>query len=408
MNKTHNEIIDNRKILEWGNYVDLFQADKNSPAIINKHGYQIKDRAGYSNYLQELYQIIDGNDLQISLQKLQIIVADAYFTLKEKPDLIINLRDEIEKIPMETVHFLLPLFNAHIEEIKLTVWNYTFVKYQFIAEYVKEIEYPPMGGISNKDFCDSPIFEDTPFVDISVNARDREYAQDFAKDEFRAFVSFLRVAVYYNSRGIAEPISDRNTYINRESFIVSQNRITKYFSPNPLGNKYYDISIASKYFDEMNNESKHLFEILKKANESRTNKESRTEIEKRIYNAIIWLGMALEEKNDSVAFIQAMFSIECLLQQQEEPFSKSTVALISEEIAFLLGNSRDERKQFEKQFKDFYKTRSKIVHGKATDLSNVQVFEIVELSKRIIKALLVMNVDSLKSLSEVISDLRYS
>ena len=81
---------------------------------------------------------------------------------------------------------------------------------------------------------------------------------------------------------------------------------------------------------------------------------------------------------------------------------------MNEEIAFLLGNSRDERKQFEKQFKDFYKTRSKIVHGKATDLSNVQVFEIVELSKRIIKALLVMNVDSLKSLSEVISDLRYS
>ena len=76
--------------------------------------------------------------------------------------------------------------------------------------------------------------------------------------------------------------------------------------------------------------------------------------------------MAVAEKENSVAFTQAMYGIESLLQyeQKGEMISKSIVASIAENVAFLLGCNFDERKELEKQFKELYGIRSKIAHGK--------------------------------------------
>ena len=89
--------------------------------------------------------------------------------------------------------------------------------------------------------------------------------------------------------------------------------------------------------------------------------------------------MAVAEKENSVAFTQAMYGIESLLQyeQKGEMISKSIVASIAENVAFLLGCNFDERKELEKQFKELYGIRSKIAHGKSNDISAYEVLDVI-------------------------------
>ena len=124
--------------------------------------------------------------------------------------------------------------------------------------------------------------------------------------------------------------------------------------------------------------------------------------------------MAISEKNNAVSFTQAIFSVECLLQYQQpkEPISKSIVATIGEAIAFLVGSSLEERSDLERRFKDLYGIRSSIAHGKGKPVSDIDVLDAIDLSKRVIVALLtkseLKSAKTFQSVSNYIKRMRYT
>lgn len=120
-------------------------------------------------------------------------------------------------------------------------------------------------------------------------------------------------------------------------------------------------------------------------------KKDKNEVETRIINAVNWIGMAIAEKNNSIAFTQAVFAIESLLQRQTkgEIFNKSIVASIAEDIAFLIGRDFEERKKYEKEFKDIYGIRSKIAHGKSSEITAYQVLDVINMAKLLVQELII-------------------
>lgn len=399
---------DNSTILEWGNYV-LFESNENLPfARINGHDFFKKDLSSYNEFFSVLYKKIDGENLCIGETLLEEKIIDLFFQLKSNPDLTFIIKEEIEKIPLKKSHVLLPIFNAHLFERKITLGNYTVVQYQSIPLYCTDCGLTLSMEESDK-LCCSQFFTDVPFVDIPVETRDLDFASILARKKMRAFVSFLKYALFSNIRGDIDILSDYNTFIAQESYIITNENVVFTQTPNPIGVKWFDLS--SKLNDlvvlEMNG-NKRILDIIEKQS------DCRDEIENRILNAINWLGMAISEKNNAVSFTQAIFSVECLLQYQQskEPISKSIVATIGEAIAFLVGSSLEERSDLERRFKDLYGIRSSIAHGKGKPVSDIDVLDAIDLSKRVIVALLtkseLKSAKTFQSVSNYIKRMRYT
>mgnify|MGYP003298792736 CR=1 FL=1 len=120
------------------------------------------------------------------------------------------------------------------------------------------------------------------------------------------------------------------------------------------------IDISDEYFKNSENGFDKLWNIFSKENTS--------SFENRIIESIIWFGNALLESDWKKSLVQISFAFETLLLiNQNEFISKSITASMAESFALIVGSSCEERIQLEKEFKDFYKNRSGIVHGGKID-----------------------------------------
>jgi len=133
-----------------------------------------------------------------------------------------------------------------------------------------------------------------------------------------------------------------------------------------------------------------------------------------IARAIDWIGSAINQRDDTLAFMQCMFAVECLLLDENEFFSKSIVAQISEYIAFIVADKPEERIEAEKRFKEIYKLRSAIAHGGLTDEAKISsaLPGLVRMSREVVLKLLTKEgfarITSKKELHALIQQLRYS
>ena len=213
--------------------------------------------------------------------------------------------------------------------------------------------------------------------------------------------------LYSDIKGV-DVIRDYTNAGNRDRhFIVSSENFSMSLRGTPVGMKHLDLKEVVNYITGEQYGNRKVLDIVGK-----TAPES--ELETRIINAVNWIGMAVAEKNHAIAFTQAIFAVECLLQYQQtgEPISKSIVASIGEEVAFLLGKDIDSRKAWEKQFKSLYGIRSKISHGKSTDITVYEVLAAIDLAKRLVIELLTntafKNAKTIQMVNNHIEKMRYT
>ena len=387
MAKQSQIVNNNDEILVLEEYISLNPVIDSPDSIWGiemRHGHSFRkiDKQGYKHFIEGLYAKHKGTTYLISLKEFENLILKIFFEIKESPDTPHDIKNEIEKYPVVEGHVLLPIYNVDLSVDTLQIGQFTLVKYQYIDTYLKSKEYVIPETLANSLQQDT-YFQNVPFVDIPVQMRDNRYGFEIGRKILSSFINFINYTLYSDIKGI-ETVSDRTYAGNRDRhFVVSEAGFSESFSTTPIGVKHLNLNdVVGVITDNENGNNALLTIVGKNAPEN--------EIETRLINAVNWIGMAIAEKNNAIAFTQAIFAIECMLQFQQsgEPISKSIVASIGEEVAFLLGTTVENRKELEKRFKSLYGIRSKIAHGKSADISVDQVLDAISLAKQIVCSIL--------------------
>lgn len=121
--------------------------------------------------------------------------------------------------------------------------------------------------------------------------------------------------------------------------------------------------------------------------------------------------MVINEVQPSIAFCEFAFAIECMLQNQKDFITKSITAQISEYATFIVGDDLDSRKEIQSLFKKLYNTRSKIAHGQKAESIEMELAEIIWLSKQIKLNILIKpefaNIKNMNDLKNLIDNMKY-
>ena len=398
---------DNDAILKMTDFISLdYLGDAYDSRMLNGNCFWKKDSVGYNEFIKELYKHVQGEKLKISLKGFENLVIADYFDLTVNDKQVHSLRQEIEEIPVERIHALLPLFNIQTTASKVNVGDYCLVQFQEIGKYINEMNWK-IPEVHENDFKSDSYFLDVPFVDIVVEARDDDFALDMAKSKMQSFISFLNYCLFSDIKGVEVVSSHADTGIRSRHYLISPTSFCSSSSVNSPGIKRPDVSELLECINREEDGNRRLIEIVQKSS-------LENEIEKRVFNALNWIGLAIAEKNNAIALTQAIFAIECLLQTEikGEPISKSIVASISESLAFLLGDSFEKRKDLEKQFKKIYGLRSKVAHGKGNDVTIDNVLDSIFVAKQTIIAILttpeLKNAKTIQMVSNYIEKKRYT
>lgn len=141
---------------------------------------------------------------------------------------------------------------------------------------------------------------------------------------------------------------------------------------------------------------------------------SLTPIQKRIINAIKWFSKGINDYDLNQSFIHFIFAIESILNhnEQNEIITAGISHKISEAIAFIVSDDKNDRKSHFKEFKRLYTLRSGIAHGSKQEIKREDVLGVIFFSKRLIANLLVSDIYSkFKKISELynyIEELKFS
>jgi hypothetical protein len=87
-----------------------------------------------------------------------------------------------------------------------------------------------------------------------------------------------------------------------------------------------------------------------------------------IKSALEWAFDSQIEENETISFIQVSIGLEAILGEEtgREPLTET----LADRCAYLLGNTIENRKKIRRKFRDFYKLRSKLVHGRSMRLKD--------------------------------------
>ncbi len=371
--------------------------------ICQRHGhvYAITNLTEYTNLINNLYEHVIGK--KISKKKFEDILIQSLFEYIDKKSSSIDILQIVEKLEIQDFHILLPLYNIKLDTNVLDFGMSKIVKYQYVYNYFESlgIEIPDFFKKHERD----TEFNDICFIDIIIKAKDDAYAFEEAKNVQALIANTINFLFFKRNRTLT--VNTTHRIFGDEIYFVGAK---KYLSKSTsLGNTDEPLNLNS-YEDYLSDKDSGIIKILNLI----TKISPESEIEKRLIFALNWTGMAIAEKNNSIALTQAIFAIEALLQYEakEEPIEKSTVALISENIAFLLGNSLDERKRLEKDFKTLYRRRSKVAHGKGMDITSSDTENAIAISKALIFYFLtnpqIKEAKTMEKITNHIKKLKYS
>lgn len=217
--------------------------------------------------------------------------------------------------------------------------------------------------------------KENPVIGIKIEVCDLPRAYELADIKFQQLENILKF-IYSDFNKEYEPsIVQKRDFKTSTSFAMTKNMHGWSSKANIMGFRNIEVDL-----NDLNNQelgTMHLFEII--------NKENNSQIETRIIKSINWIGSGLAEIDSSKAFIQIMFAIEAILNYDDKTIIQpSILSKISEMIAFLLGDTFDERLKIEKDFKRLYGLRSKIAHGGYAEINNGDLILILFYTRELI------------------------
>jgi hypothetical protein len=99
--------------------------------------------------------------------------------------------------------------------------------------------------------------------------------------------------------------------------------------------------------------------------------------EKQIFAAVRWIGLGIDENIGTDKIIKFAIALECLLLDKNDNSKSKSLA---KRCAYILGNTAKERQNINRQVKDLYDLRSRIVHDGSNDVNEEEIYEFQKLA----------------------------
>ena len=263
---------------------------------------------------------------------------------------------ELEKTESEILY---ELYGAEMEAPTISLGDFTIYNFKK-AESILVEKYP---YLTNRELYFNRRQSDI-FLGIKVAARENAKAVEKADELVEIFENVMNYVItdltHVRSVGVFNFRGWRNT-----SRVVCNNSSMGFHGSNEI---WLPVKIEDKFFTDSSSGNDKIWPLITKAD--------KTELERRLIQAIEWIGKGVHDKDKSKALVQFVFSIEGMLQYDGKTLiTPSIVSQLSDWLAFIIQDQPDKRKQIAKYFKGTYKKRSAIVHGgaKTIDIKDLQI-----------------------------------
>jgi hypothetical protein len=305
------------------------------------------------------------------------------------------LFEKFIKVEIQESEILYELYGAEMNLPKLILGDFTIYDFDLsIAELTERFPYLINHNLYFSDRKSKYL------VGIKVKARDNDKAVEIANklcEIFENVFSYMiadlkheRTVGVFNFRGWSTT-----------KIVVCNNDSMGFQGKNSI---FLPVHIDDPFFTDPSQGNDKIWVLITKT--------QKTEIEKRLLNAIEWIGKAVYDIDLSKSLVQFVFAVEGMLQQNEKAIiTPSIVSQLSDWLAFIINDDLEQRKKISKYFKDIYQKRSAIAHG-ATKTIDIQDLSIsLQISKLMIIAFLInkpfCDIKTMEELNKCITDLKF-
>ncbi len=313
----------------------------------------------YNHLFQDLSKELKL-DKKLSLKSFKEIAQNLFFEGKFNIQEITKACDSLEE---KEVIYCTKIYGLATKKEYVEYGAFRFVRKDRIVEYIKANNRMPEFDLSNL-FIDglrkqSEEKSDYVFLIKRCKGIDLDYLRVENDESIENIVNIIRFIIGVRDERIYVDYVPTNTF-NTNSYVMSHEAMT---TNSSLHLKDIPVYIDRDYVYSKENGNFYLWQIV--------SSDESNEFQKRIIEAAIWAGKSLYESDINLAIAEIAFAFETMLYQDDETFmSKSITASLSEAYAFINGKSYEERAIMAKEFKDFYRRRSTIAHGRRLNKNN--------------------------------------
>lgn len=338
----------------------------------------VKSLNEFNSITTELYKTNPKIPKNYTLNTFQSEVANVLGKLhKEKRDATKtdweNFIEDLIKKANITVHIIAPIYGIKMDNPTIKLGDFIIYNPLNIKQILKT-EFPTIykrrnsKALSNKDYK----------IGITVTAKDIDKCYELADNSFSSFentANFITANFHKTNRiGIFNYSSAKNI----DTFIFAPAKVYKTTKSMEL---FSTVQIDNPYYQDEENGNKILWEWI-------TKKENK--LQQKIIDAVEWCGRASVESDDSKAVLQYIISIEALLHTEESsPIKPSIISLLSDMVAFLLGDTYEQRISYKNYVRELYDVRSTISHGGSKlNVSTINLHTALILCHKIIRKII--------------------
>lgn len=388
------------KNIEWINQSDepskSFGIGESNVSFV---GYE--NVATYQKNLEDLYRIDKDIYDTLTLKTFEKSIINLIRVLKNderktKKEDIQNLVSDLKKIEIIESEVLYELYGCKMSKNLIELGDFTIYDYTKSSNLI-ENKYP---YLANKDLFFDRRRSDI-FLSVRVKARENLMATEIADEIVKAFENAFSymIADFKHQRSVG--VFNYRIWTNTSRIICNESNLG--FSGT--SDIVLPVDIDDDFFIDKEQGNDKIWNLITKNNKS--------EIEKRLLQAIEWIGKGVYDKDNSKSLVQLVFAIEGMLQFNEKAIiTPSIVSQISDWLAFIIQDNPKKRKEIVKFFKQTYGKRSAIVHGgsKVVELDDLQIA--FQISKLMVISFLVhkpfCEFKTMQQLNEYINDLKFS
>jgi len=328
----------------------------------------------YNELYKKLFNnIVTKKSLSLSLKTFMEATQNLLFENAFTEENILDLVNSYKEISIVNVR---KIYGLSMEKDFVTYGKYTFIKKEYINRYLENYQNEDKFSFNDSILNDDLDFDFSSqffvFVIVRYKALDNLYTKPIMDKEMNILTNIIRYMTPFKSyRFKVDSIPFMSYKIDYMQF-TNEGKVTK---GTDIIRKDLCFPIDNDIYMNSTKGNDIIFQIISKSQP--------TELEKRIIQALIWVGKALEENDNSLIIAEISFAFETLLYNSDDSYvSKGVVASISEAYAFINGINCEERIAMEKDFKNFYNYRSKICHGtrlvKSDELSVDGYFNMIQ------------------------------
>lgn len=286
-----------------------------------------------------------------------------------------NLQIRVNKLSLGTVSFR--MFTEK------SIESYAVIIRQILSRLARSAEDVERETDSDREWLRKSFLNEA-YAEVSVQALDRAKAREIAIGKVMLAINVLRLyacgLIYPDFRDARPYLNIKGMSYQNEIPIFSLQEQTPTLASYLRRTGYwFEMEIGDQQFRMMANDGFNaLSDILMK------DQNDWTPFESSIISAVSLFGIGTNDENDVNTFINLVTALESMLLTDREPKK----VILSERVAFVLGEDYRDRLTMFNTMKDLYQKRSDIVHSGRFDVTRSELYLLAKITYRCIVRML--------------------